>query len=88
MGCELVLRTLAAGGPDSEKMADLIAELVRKAAECGELEIATYARSMGRILSDAELEALPEGQAEAVRDELVRVKRCQAIWIDRLDKCV
>lgn len=88
MGCDLVLRTLAAGGPEGQKLADIITELVGKAAECGELEIATYARSIGRTLSDAELEAMPEGQAAAVRDQLVRVKRFPAIWIDRLDKAV
>jgi hypothetical protein len=87
MGCELVLRTLAAGGAGCEKLADLIAELVRKAAECGELDVATYARSTGRILSDAELDALPEGQARPSGTSWCASSGFPAIWIDRLDKC-
>lgn len=50
MPCDLVLKTLAAGGPNGDKLADIIADLVGKAAECGELEIAQHMGEDGQLV--------------------------------------
>lgn len=50
MPCDLVLNTLAAGGPLGDKLADIISDLVGKAAECGELEIAQHLGGDGQLV--------------------------------------
>lgn len=50
MACDLVLTTLAAGGAAGDKLADIIAELVVKAGECGELEIAQHVGEDGQLV--------------------------------------
>jgi len=88
MSADLILATLAAGGPPAVKLANVIQKLVIEAGKLGELDIAIRVVTTGQLLTEEEADDLPAEKRAAVKDHLVRIKRFPVRWLARLDDAI
>ncbi|MBW7966786.1 hypothetical protein [Bradyrhizobium sp. BR 10261] len=84
MPADRIIATLAGGGEQATKLANVIQLLVIEAGKLGELDIAIHVVTTGQVMTEEEAATMPPEQFDAVKDHLVRVKRFPRRWLERL----